>query len=259
MSSLKGSTLGFLEDDGVLAEMNRKFGGNYLGETTLITAARAKGWQTAIIGKSGPARIQDSTANGDGNQTLILDDSTGHDGGFGLPDWFKAGMKQAFVGEVAPKFAVPNIEQEVWMSKAATRIVLPHFRESGKPFVLLFWSRDPDNSQHNGRDSVGEYAPGINGPSGKAGTRDADTMLGELLDALKAQGLDKTTDIFVTADHGFVTVSHDGITGRDLPFPAFWPAIWPRRCNLPMQQSRAFWATIRRIPMWWRRRMAART
>ena len=32
------------------------------------------------------------------------------------------------------------------MTKAATRIVLPHFQESGKPFVLLFWSRDPDMS-----------------------------------------------------------------------------------------------------------------
>src|SRR5581483_8536069 len=47
-----------------------------------------KGWQTAIVGKEGPARIQDSTADGDGNQTLILDDSTGHEGGLGLPNWF---------------------------------------------------------------------------------------------------------------------------------------------------------------------------
>src|ERR1700709_1279107 len=49
MISLKSSPLGFLENDTVLDEMNQKFGGNYLGETTLIAAARAKGWQTAII------------------------------------------------------------------------------------------------------------------------------------------------------------------------------------------------------------------
>ncbi len=65
--------------------------------------------------------------------------------------------------------------------KATTRIVLPHFQGTGKPFVLLFWSRDPDMSQHNAKDSVGEMVPGINGPSGLAGTRNADTMLGELL------------------------------------------------------------------------------
>jgi len=212
MISLKNSPLGFLENDTVLSEMNQKFGGNYLNETTLIAAARAKGWQTAIIGKEGPARIQDSTATADGNETLIVDDATGGEGGLGLPTWFSAGMRQAFVGPVAPKPAVPAIEQEVWLMKATTRIVLPHFQERGKPFALLFWSRDPDISQHNTKDSVGEMLPGINGPSGLAGTRNADTMLGELLDYLKETGLDKTTDVFVTADHGFATVNHVSAT-----------------------------------------------
>ncbi len=192
--------------------MNQKFGGNYLNETSLIAAARAKGWQTAIVGKEGPARIQDSTAASDGNQTLIVDDATGSEGGLGLPAWFSAGMRQAFVAPTAPKPTVPAIEQEVWLMKATTRIVLPHFQETGKPFALLFWSRDPDISQHNGRDSIGEMIPGINGPSGLAGTRNADTMLGELLDYLKETGLDKSTDVFVTADHGFATVNHVSAT-----------------------------------------------
>ncbi|HVV26724.1 MAG TPA: alkaline phosphatase family protein [Rhizomicrobium sp.] len=212
MISLKGSTVGFLENDTVLDEMNQKFGGNYLGETTLLAAARAQGFNTAVIGKEGPARIQDSTAAADGTETLILDDATGHEGGIGLPSWYTRALKQNFVVPATPKSAVPNIEQEVNLMKATTRIVLPHFAESGKPFALIFWSRDPDMSQHNERDSLGEYDPGINGPSGKAGTRDADTMLGELMDALKAQGLDKNTDVFVTADHGFVTVSHASAT-----------------------------------------------
>src|SRR5579871_2087597 len=112
MISLKGSTLGFLENDTVLDEMNQKFGGNYLNETTLLAAARAKGWQTAIVGKEGPARIQDSTAGSDGNQTLIIDDATGGEGGLGLPNWFIANMHQAFVAPAAPKSAVPDIEQE---------------------------------------------------------------------------------------------------------------------------------------------------
>ncbi|MHB1206432.1 MAG: alkaline phosphatase family protein, partial [Rhodospirillaceae bacterium] len=175
MESLKGSSLAYLAANPVLDEMNRRFGGNYLNETSLIAAARAKGWQTAVIGEESPARIQDLTATPD--QTLILDDSIGRDGGLTLPDWFKAGRKQAFVDDVPPKPAVPNIEQGVWMAKAATRIVLPHFKESGKPFVLLFWSRDPDLSQHSTRDSIGELHPGINGPTGHAGARNADTIL----------------------------------------------------------------------------------
>ena len=196
----------------MLAEINQKFDGNYLNEETLIARARAQGFQTAVIGKLGPTRIQDSTAAPDGSQTLILDDKTGHEGGFGLPAWFTREMRNAFVTGAAPGSQVPNIPQEVWLMKATTRIVLPHFAESGKPFAMLFWSRDPDFSQHNTKDSVGEYQPGINGPSGMAGTRDADTTLGELRRALKEQGLEDTTDIFVTADHGFLTVSHNSTT-----------------------------------------------
>src|ERR1700678_662339 len=225
MVSLKGLTLGFLENDTVLDEMNQKFGGNYLDETTLLAAARAKGWQTAVVGKEGPARIQDSTADADGGQTLILDDSTGHEGGLGLPNWFTANVRQAFVGNDAPKTSVPNIEQEVWMMKATTRIVLPHFQSAGKPFALLFWSRDPDASQHGTRDSLGEMVPGINGPSGLAGTRDADTMLGELLAYLKASGLDKTTDVFVTADHGFTTINHSSATSSSAHFNPSAPLV----------------------------------
>ena len=212
METMKGEPIAALENDAVLAEMNRKFGGNYLNEETLIARARAQGFSTAVIGKLGPTRILDSTAAPDGNETLILDDMTGHDGGFALPPWFMARMKSAFVETAIPAVQVPNIPQQVYLMKATTRIVLPHFKEAGKPFAMLFWSRDPDSSQHGTRDSLGELEPGINGPSGKAGTRDADTALGELRAALKAQGLDKTTDIFVTADHGFLTVSHASAT-----------------------------------------------
>lgn len=207
-----GSPIAGLEDDTVLMEMNQKFGGNYLGEDSLMARARAQGFNTAIIGKVGPARIQDLTAAADGSQTLILDDSTGSEGGFGLPAWFTREMRNAFVGGQAPKTTLPDYEQEIWLMKAATRIVLPHFAEDGKPFVLLFWSRDPDITQHGAADSVGEFTPGINGPSGLAAVRHADTQLGALRAALKEQGLDKDTDIFVTADHGFNTIKHDSAT-----------------------------------------------
>ncbi|MBW8708506.1 MAG: alkaline phosphatase family protein [Alphaproteobacteria bacterium] len=212
MLTANGAPIAGLENNNVLAEMNQKFGGNYLNEETIIARARAQGFFTAVIGKLGPTRILDSTAADDGSQTLVLDDNTGRDGGIGLPAWFTREMKAAFVSPATPPAQVPNIPQEVYLMKATTRIVLPHFKEAGKPFAMLFWSRDPDKSQHETNDSVGEYEPGINGPSGKAGTRDADTMLGELRQALKEQGLDKTTDIFVTADHGFLTTSHTSAT-----------------------------------------------
>jgi len=209
---LNGSPMAGLENNLTLAEMNDRFGGNYLNETSLIAAARAKGWQTAIAGKLGPARIQDLTANRNGTDTLILDDSAGSETGFGQPAWFTAQLRANFVEAAVPATSMPNIAQQVNQMKAVTRIVLPHFAEGGKPFALLYWSRDPDITQHGARDSVGEYDPGINGPSALAGVRDADTMLGLLLQALKEQGLDKTTDVFVTADHGFLTIAHSSAT-----------------------------------------------
>jgi hypothetical protein len=190
-----------MENNAVLAEMNQKFGGNYLNEETLTARAGAQGFSTAVIGKLGPTRIQDSTAAADGSQTLILDDNTGHEGGLALPSWFSREMKQAFLAPEAPINTVPNIEQEVWLMKATTRIVLPHFKESGKPFALLFWSRDPDFSQHNTKDSWANTSRHQRA-FGKAGTA-MPTPLGRIAGGVEEQGLDKTTDVFVTADHGF--------------------------------------------------------
>ena len=212
MLTANGAPTAGFENDAVLAEMNQKFGGNYLNEDSLIARARGQGFNTAIVGKVGPTRIQDSTAAPDSSQTLILDENAGHEGGFGLPAWFTREMKANFMAAESPRTSLPDYEQEVWQMKGVTRIVLPHFADSGKPFAMLFWSRDPDITQHNATDSVGEYQPGINGITALAATRHADSQLGALLKALKEQGLDKTTDVFVTADHGFLTVAHASTT-----------------------------------------------
>src|SRR5262249_40412241 len=53
------SRVPFLEDDLILGDMDGRFGGNYLHETSLMAAARAHGYNTASIGKTGPSGIQD--------------------------------------------------------------------------------------------------------------------------------------------------------------------------------------------------------
>ena len=94
----------------------------------------------------------------------------------------------------------------------ATKVLLPRFKAAGKPFVMVFWSRDPDGTQHNEGDSLNQLVPGINGPTSLEAVRDADDDLARLRAALKAQGLDKTTDIVVVADHGFTTISRQSAT-----------------------------------------------
>ncbi|HXI86641.1 MAG TPA: alkaline phosphatase family protein [Parvularculaceae bacterium] len=213
-----GSPVTFLEDDTILGEMNAHFGGNYIQESSLLEAARKAGFETAVIGKLGPTRIQALTASTLGLDTVVIDDSTGHGGGIALPPGYPASMHTAFIGAETPGVSVPNFTQQVYFAKIAARVVLPKFKASGKPFIMVFWSRDPDASQHGTQDSIGEVAPGIDGPTAEAGVRDADASLGMILDTLKALGLDKTTDVFVTADHGFATIAKNSVTSPAAKF-----------------------------------------
>jgi arylsulfatase A-like enzyme len=84
---------------------------------------------------------------------------------------------------------------------------------------MVFWSRDPDGTQHNQGDSLNKLEPGINGPTTMAAIRNASNDLSRLRAALKALGLDKITDIVVTADHGFSTASKQSATSASIKFP----------------------------------------
>jgi hypothetical protein len=78
--------------------------------------------------------------------------------------------------------------------------------------VLVYWSRDPDGSQHNHGDSLNTLTPGINGPTSMAGIKNADDNLAQLRKALDDLGLASTTDVIVSADHGFSTISKESKT-----------------------------------------------
>jgi hypothetical protein len=88
-----------VEDDDAIGLMNQRFGGDYLGETTLLEAARAQGYSTAAIGKLGPTAVQDPTDRG--GQSIVIDDATGWrqtpGAGFPLPPGLEAAMAKAGV------------------------------------------------------------------------------------------------------------------------------------------------------------------
>ena len=104
------------------------------------------------------------------------------------------------------------MEQQNFFADVATKAVLPWFEARKAPFVMVFWSRDPDGTQHNQGDSLGRLIPGINGPTSLASIKNADDDLAKLLAALKDQGLDGDTDIIITSDHGFSTISKESAT-----------------------------------------------
>ena len=94
-------------------------------------------------------------------------------------------------------------------------------RKQLKPFFLIFWSRDPDGTQHNQGDSIDQLYPGINGPTSRAAIRNADNDLWQIVDYLKANNLDRNTDIIVVADHGFSTISKREVAFAGTPTKSY--------------------------------------
>ncbi len=242
----------FLEDDQIIGDLNDHYQGNYLHETTLLQAARNQHYQTAVIGKLGPAAIQDVEELSPRNHEfgvpadVILDDSTGrffppssiHNAAPAL----SPAMLDAFKGKLSPivpdrtngcarndacsnasnHTTAANWGQQQYMVDAATQAILPKLALH-PPFLLIFWSRDPDGTQHNQADGAevrnppdtsDGLVPGINGPTSKKALRNCDDDLRQLFTYLHDNKLEETTDVIVTSDHGFATISRNDINSQ---------------------------------------------
>src|SRR6185369_13651151 len=161
-----------------------------------------------------------------GQHSIVFDDSTGGKNGVPLSDEVKEALTKAGLPLAAPSrgdnakagdaktpgTTVANIAQQAYFADVASKVVLPMFKARNKPFVLVFWSRDPDGSQHNEGDSLNTVTPGINGPTSMAGIKNADDNLAQLRKALDDLGLSATTDVMIAADHGFSTISKESKT-----------------------------------------------
>jgi len=214
----------FIENDAVLGDVDTHFNGDYLDEETVLKLARSKGFSTAAIGKVGPTYLFDHTDGG--KNTIVIDDSTGAKNGVPLSDEMKDALTKAGLPLTAPSrgdngkagdaktpgTTSANVAQQAYFADIAAKVVLPMFKARAKPFVLVFWSRDPDGSQHNQGDSLNTITPGINGPTSMASIKNADDNLARLRKALDELGLGATTDIIVSADHGFSTISKQSKT-----------------------------------------------
>jgi len=215
----------FLENDAVLGDVDQQFSGNYLDEATILELARKKGYSTASIGKIGPTLIFDPTERS-GEQTILIDDATGTPKGIPLSTEVIQRLKAANLPLAAPSrganrvrgdMSTPgtlsaNVLQQDYFAAVTARAVLPMFKDRNKPFVLVYWSRDPDGTQHNQGDSLNALVPGINGPTSLAAIRNADDDLARIRSALDEIGLFDSTDIIATADHGFSTISKESQT-----------------------------------------------
>jgi len=230
-----GTLTPFIEENQVLGDLDEHVpGGNFLGEESLLAFGRTHGFHTAAVGKLGPTLIQDVTQ---GNPvsgsfavpaTVVIDDRTGTPTGLPLSAEMQAALQAAGLplvpparsqlagNNVTPGTREANVAQQRYFVDAITRAILPAFRRANRSaggqdargFILVYWSRDPDGTQHNQGDSLGALVPGINGPTSRAAIRNADDNLKQILDYIGSDpDLAATTNVFVTADHGFATIS----------------------------------------------------
>jgi arylsulfatase A-like enzyme len=223
----------FTEDYAVLSTLNDYYGGQLLLVKSLFATAQAAGLTTATIGKSGAAYLQDLGKGG-----VFLDENTVQPrslvtelqgAGFALP----ANVVRNYSGTDAVTLAAnngnptaragyvtfnttaydpdgkvaiaardsadttqgaPEDAANKYMMSVYTQYILPQ----KKPMLSLIWFRTPDNVEHG-------YGPGS--ANMKAGLRSQDARLGELIAALRANGMDSSTNIVVVSDHGHSSVS----------------------------------------------------
>jgi arylsulfatase A-like enzyme len=223
----------FTEDYAVLATLNNYYSGQLLLVKSLFATAQSAGLATATIGKSGAAYLQDLGQGG-----VFLDENSVQprslarelqDSGFALPanvvkNYSGAdavtlssanGNPTARAGYITfnttaydPNGAIsiaardstdttqgaPEDAANKYMMSVYTQYILP----KKKPMLSLIWFRTPDNVEHG-------YGPGT--ANMKAGLRSQDARLGELIAALRANGMDNSTNIVVVSDHGHSSVS----------------------------------------------------
>lgn len=223
----------FTEDWRVLATLNETYGNEMLMVQNLFAAARAAGMSTATVGKSGAAFLQDLSRGGSFvDENMVLPRSLAVElqaAGIALPANVVNGYEGADAVTLAAnngnptnrpgyvtfdttafdpagQLAIPARDgsdrsqgagedaANRYMLSVYTRYILPR----KQPMLSLIWFRTPDNNQHG-------YGPGS--ANARAGLRSQDARLGELLAALREQGLAESTNVVVVSDHGHSSVS----------------------------------------------------
>ncbi|WP_049620667.1 alkaline phosphatase family protein [Frateuria defendens] len=225
----------YTEDYALLRDLDAHEDGHALLELpTLFAAAHKAGLSTALVGKSGPAFLQDYRLANDGRgEGVLLDENTAlprsfaralQQAGYPLPArvvhtygaglislredngeptaqgkaaWLKDGVSSdaTAAGDTTPEAA------NAWMMKVYLDEVLPKRR----PDLSIVWLRNPDTTEH---------VYGVGSPEFHRALQAQDALLGELQAKLEALGMAGDTDLVVVSDH-----AHSNVAGpRDL-FP----------------------------------------
>ncbi|MEW5836532.1 MAG: alkaline phosphatase family protein [Pseudomonadota bacterium] len=223
----------YTEDYAVLRDLDRLEHGELLQVPTLLATAHRAGLTTAVIGKSGPAFLQDYKLPDAGGDNVLLDENTVlplgfakelQRAGFPLPantihayapsqlqlaadngtptaPGRLATLRDGVTSDATAGGETTPGPANAWMMQVYLDEVLPKHR----PDISVVWLRNPDTTQH-------QY--GVGSPEFHRALQAQDELLGRLEAKLRALGMADDTDLVVVSDHG-----HSNVAGPADLFP----------------------------------------
>jgi len=224
----------FTEDYGILRGLDalyRKNGSALLATQTLFQAAHAAGLRTAVLGKTGPAFLQDYALDGGATGSVVLDEHIAYPLSFAqelqrreFPLPLNSARFPFVEGSLSlaenngdptapvesrtvllqdrvtpdPRAALgsPHHERSAYMLRIFAEYVLPVLA----PDLSLIWLRNPDSTEH-------AFGPGA--PNHLDALREQDALFGALQRRLDQLGLTASTNLLVVSDHGHSSVAGD--------------------------------------------------
>lgn len=223
----------YTEDYAVLRDLDRHEDGALLEVPTLLATAHKAGLTTAVIGKSGPAFLQDYKLPNVGGDNVLLDENTVlplafakelQDTGYKLPAHTAftydarqlplredndspteagklAKLKDGVTSDATAAGETTPGAANAWMMQVYLDEVLPKHR----PDVSIVWLRNPDTTQH-------QY--GVGSLEFHLALQAQDALLGKLEAKLRELGMAENTNLVVVSDHG-----HSNVAGPAALFP----------------------------------------
>jgi arylsulfatase A-like enzyme len=211
----------FLEDYGVLKQLDANEDNHLFLIGTLFQAAQRAGLVTAAIGKSGPAFLQDYK-----NGSVVTDEKAvfplafarelgaahipmpvtapfayrngelrlAEDNGDPTFNPRPAVLADGFTQNPDDRSGSPPAAANKYLMSVFLDYVLPKKR----PDLSIVWLRNPDSTEH---------AYGVGSPNYHTALQAQDALLGQLQDKLAELGMAKDTDLIVVSDHGHSNVS----------------------------------------------------
>lgn len=166
-----------------LAEIS---GGRALPVTTLAESLEGAGVRFVAMGSGSTGAAFLLNPQAPAGTGVLINSSLVEGSRVAYPDKVSQEIVRGF-GSVKANSGMSSV---LWTERVLRDYVIPELR----PGVIADWMTEPDESQHQF---------GVGSPQALAALKSTDEQIGLLLAKLRERGLERTTDLIVTADHGF--------------------------------------------------------